>query len=342
MSLLVEASMVLFFGIFLSLVGASAGAANLSNVLVVQQGANSITGYVSDDRRAPIPNLQVELLNDVESVIQRTKTDSSGLFAFRRLSEGIFQVRVQTYGTDYVGGQTKRVQLERTRAFEQVDFVLANKKAASTTTTAGAVFVQEVPERARKEFERAAPLLEKPEQRKEGIETLKRAIELFPSYFAALELLGTEYVKQQEYEPAIPLLTKAIEVNRRAYHSLYALSLAQYNLKQLPPAIESMRSAINLNQGSANANLFLGMLLRQTGKLDEAETYLKQADQLTSSKSPDAHWQLALLYNQLKRYTEAADHLELFLKIQPDAKDTELIKKLIQRFRQQAAGNQKK
>jgi regulator of sirC expression with transglutaminase-like and TPR domain len=57
---------------------------------------------------------------------------------------------------------------------------------------------------------------------------------------------------------------------------------------------------------------------------------------------PEAHWQLALLFNQLKRYNEAADELELFLKTQPDAKDTEMIKKLIQRFRQQSGGSVKK
>lgn len=328
--------MLVLLGIFITLLGASVDAINPSNVFVAQQ-FNSISGHVSDDRRIPIPDLQVELLNDVDSVIQRTKTDSSGLFVFRRLSNGIFQVRVQTYGTSYIG-QTNRVQLERTRAFEQVDFVLATKQTASTTPTSGAVFVQEVPEQARKEYERGAALLQIAEQRKEGLETLKKAIELFPLYFDALELLGTEYVKQQEYEPAIPVLTKAIEVNRRAYQSLDALSVAQYNLKQLPGAVESMRRAITLNQRSANANLWLGMLLRQTDKLDEAETYLKQADHLAGSKSPDAHWQLALLFNQLKRYKEAADELELFLKIQPDARDTELIKKLIQRFRQKAAG----
>ena len=77
------------------------------------------------------------------------------------------------------------------------------------TANSGAVFVQEVPEQARKEFERGSELLEKTDQRREGVETLKKAIEIFPLYFAALELLGTEYVKQQEYEPAIPVLTKA-------------------------------------------------------------------------------------------------------------------------------------
>ena len=160
---------------------------------------------------------------------------------------------------------------------------------------------------------------------------------MFPSYFAALELLGMEYVKQQEYEPAIDVLTKAVEVNRRAYQSLYGLSVAQQSLKQLPQAVESMRRAITLNPGSVNANLWMGMLMRQSAKLDEAETYLKQANKLAESKSPDAHWQLALLFNDLKRYREAADELELFLKVQPDSKDTELIKKLIQRLRQNAS-----
>ncbi len=331
--------MLLLIGIFITLLVPSTEATHPSHIFVQQGFLNSISGHVSDGR-GPIPNLQVELLNDMDSVIQRTKTDSTGLFAFRRLSTGIFQVRVQTFGTSYIG-QTKRVQLERTRAFEQVDFVLVSKQTSSMSVTSGAVFVQEVPEHARREFDRGSELL-KNDRRKEGVDAIKKAIDLFPSYFAALELLGTEYVKQQEYEPAIEVLTKAVEVNRRAYPSLYALSVAQHSLKQLPQALESMRRAITLNQGSVNANLWMGMLLRQSAKLDEAETYLKQADKLAESKSPEAHWQLALLFNQLKRYREAADELELFLKIQPDSKDTELIKKLIQRFRQQSAGSEAK
>ena len=120
--------MLLLIGIFITTLGLAPEATQPSNLCVQQGFLNSISGHVSDGRSG-IPNLQVELLNDMDSVIQRTKTDSSGLFAFRRLSTGIFQVRVQTYGTSYIG-QTKRVQLERTRAFEQVDFVLGKWSAA--------------------------------------------------------------------------------------------------------------------------------------------------------------------------------------------------------------------
>lgn len=329
--------MLLVFSIFITLLGTPVGALSPAPALAVPQ-FNSISGHVTDDRRFPIPDLQVELLNDVDSILQRTKTDSSGLFVFRGLANGIYQVRVQTFRTSFIS-QTQRVQLERTRAFEQLDFLLAVRKSTALSASPGAVFVQEVPEQARKEYERGAALLQKTGHEKEAVVALKNAVDMFPLYFDALELLGVEYVKEQKFEPAMPLLTKAIEVNGRAYPSLYALSVAQYNLKQVPLALESMRRAITLNQRSATANLWFGMLLRLTDKLDEAETYLKQANHLAASKSADAHWQLALLFNELKRYREAADELELFLKTEPDAKDTELIKKLIQRFREQSAGS---
>jgi tetratricopeptide (TPR) repeat protein len=302
-----------------------------------QQQFNSISGHVFDEQRNPVPDLQVELLNDVDSILQRTKTDNSGLFVFRRVANGVFQVRVQTFGTDLIS-QTQRVQIERTGAVEQFDFLLASKRSTSLSVSPGVVFVQKVPDEAKKEFERGTSLLKKQGQQQDGLLALEKAVELFPDYFAALEVLGSQYVKQQKYDRAVPLLMKAVEVNRQSYQSLYPLSVAQYNLKQLPEAVESMKRAIVLNPQSATANLWLGMLLRQSSKLDEAETYLKNADRLAGSKSADVHWQLALLFNDLKRYKESADELELFLRVAPDAKDKELITRLIQRLRDKSAG----
>ena len=304
-----------------------------------QPNSNSISGHVTNDQHAPVADIRVELLNEVDSVIRTVKTDGSGLFVFRKLSDGTFQVRVQTSGTNYVS-QTKRVDLARPHGFgatsEELDFVLTANRNTSSTAKPGVVFVQEVPEGARKQFQRASELLDKSNRRQEALAALQSAIQIFPQYFDALEMLGSEQVKDQQYEAAVPVLTKALEVNSRAYASCFALGVAQYHLKQLQPAIESLRRAVLLNEKSVNANLWLGIALRQTSRPEEAEAFLKRADALAESKLPDAHWQLALLFNQLKRYTEAADELEIFLKLQPDARDAELIKKLIQRLRQQS------
>jgi len=307
--------------------------------LPAPQSLNSISGHVANDQHAPVRDLRVELLNEVDTVIQTVKTDGSGLFVFRKLSDGTFQVRVQTYGTDYIG-QTKRVELTRPRAFgavvEQVDFVLRSQLRTANAARPGVVFVQEVPEEARKQYQRGSELLKKPEKREEALAALKKAIDIYPQYFDALEMLGSEQVKQKEYESAVPVLAKAVEVNSRGYASWYALGVAQYNLKQLPAALDSLRRAVSLNERSINANLWLGMVLRQTARLDEAETYLQLANRLAEMKLPEPHWQLALLFNQLKRFKEAADELEVFLKVQPDTRDVELIKKLIVRLREQS------
>src|SRR6185503_1571566 len=304
-----------------------------------QTSSNSISGHVSNDQHTPLADIRVELLDQLDSVIRTVKTDGSGLFVFRKLSDGTFQVRVQTAGTNYIS-QTKRVDLARPHgfgaAFEELDFILTTDSKTNSTAKPGVVFVQEVPEPARKQYQKGTELLEKSNKRQEAFAALKSAIDIFPQYFDALEMLGTEQVKDAQYESAIPLLTKALEVNSRAYASCFALGVAQYNLKQLQPAIESFRRAVLLNEKSINANLWLGIALRQTSRPDEAEAYLRRADVLAESKLPDAHWQLALLFNQLKRYTEAADELEKFLKVQPDARDAELIKKLIQRLREQS------
>jgi len=303
----------------------------------LQTNSNTISGHVSNDQHVPLADIRVELLDQVDSVIRTVKTDGSGLFVFRKLSDGTFQVRVQTSGTNYVS-QTKRVELARPRGFgatsEELDFVLTTNK--STVAKPGVVFVQEVPEAARKQYEKGSELLEKSNKRPEAFAALKSAIEIFPQYFDALELLGTEQVKDAAYDAAIPVLTRALEINSRAFASCFALGVAQYNLKQLQPAIESFKRALLLNEKSINANLWLGIALRQTSRPEEAEAFLRRADTLAESKLPDAHWQLALLFNQLKRYKEAADELEIFLKLQPDARDAQLIKKLIQRLRQQS------
>ena len=337
--------MLVFLGLFLTLGWVSSERSRSDAVGLVPQTSNSISGHVSGDLRTPLPDLRVELLNEVDTVIQVAKTDASGLFVFRKLSDGAFQVRVQASSTNYIG-QTKRVELARPRggfgaASEEVDFVLITRRTTSPAQKPGVVFLQEVPAQARKEYQRAAELLPKSEKRQEALEALKKAIEIYPQYFDALEMLGSEYVKHQDYEFAVPLLTKALEINARAYPSWYALGVAQYNLKQQPAAIESLKRAVSLNPKSINATLWLGMVLRRTGRLDEAETHLKQANVLADAKLPDAHWELALLFNQLKRFREAADELERFLKVQPDSQDAQQITKLIQQLRQQSATGNK-
>lgn len=300
---------------------------------LILQGRSSISGQIFSTSRAPLRDIYVELLDDVYGTLGQTRTDSSGRFIFRGLPDGLYKIRVKPYGTDYKE-QTRDIQITTVSRVigggaveEQADFYLRLRENANSGPLAapGVVFAQEVPGEAKKLYEAGiASLREKKD--KEGFENLKRSLEIFPTYYLALDRLGTEYVTRGYNEAAYILLTKATEVNPRGFSSMYGLGLAQYNLKLTDKAVESLQRATNLYNKSGGAHMWLGMALRRAGKLDQAEVALKRANELGEKKTADVHWQLAALYNDQKRYSEAADALESFLKSQPNQNEAEQVK----------------
>ncbi len=307
------------------------------------QTGSTIAGYVFDSQRRPIADLYVELLTDTDSVLMRTRTDGTGKYGFTRLSRGNYQVRVQTSGTNYIS-QTARIELivvsagaGTGRAYEEYSFVLktideVNAKKLGGT---GIVFTQNVPAEAQRLYEDAVEKL-KAENTNEGIGELKKAIETFPDYYLALERLGAEYVKLRDYGQAQEILNKALKVNPKGQMSFHSLGVAQYNLKNLPAAVEALQRAVALAPNSINSQFWLGIVLFRSGKFNEAENPLKRAYELGGKQVVDVHMYLAQVYSNTKRYKQAADELELFLKETPDAKDTEKIKELIQTLRAKA------
>ena len=308
---------------------------------------NSVTGGIFDAQsRTPVGDLYIELLDSLGMTLGRSRVDSSGRFTFRGLRAGTFQLKILTFGTNYK---------EEIQEFRLVSFPLGNGRLSTDMAyvdvylkldprkinvgsggAATVIFVQEIPEDARKLYKKGVNQLE--DKKDAGLDLLKQAVEIFPTYYDALDRLGTEYVLRKQYADAAPYLIKAIDVNKRSYSSFYALGVASYNLKNLTAASEALRAATTINPQSVNAQLFYGMVLRIEGSYEKAEKALLQAKSISEKGSPAAeiYWQLALLYEKTARYKEAADELERFLKIAPKTTDAEKIKKLIAELRAKA------
>lgn len=326
-------SLVLFF-----LIAAAAASAAAQN--------NSINGRVYDAQtRQMVPDLYVELQDQLGITLLRSKTDSAGRFFFGRLSSGDFNVKIITFGTNYqetvqsvrlISMPTASGRLSSDTVYVDVYLRLDPRRVNSGSNgPAGVVFAQEVPDEARKLYKKGAEALD--DKKDEGLESLKKAVEIFPTYYDALDRLGGEYVLRKQYEEAAKYLIRAIDVNRRSYSSYYALGLASYNLKNMPAAIEALHAATVINPQSVNAHVFYGMVLRIDGSFEKAEKALLQAKSLTKNAPvAEVHWQLGLLYEKTERYKQAADELELFLKAAPKAANTDQIKKLIETLRAKA------
>ncbi len=322
----------------LSLISAVAFA---SASLAAAQGKSSIIGIIFDSSGRPLEKVRVELLDDVYTVLRTVRTSGTGQYAFNSLTSGYFHVRVKDEKGEYTE-EIQRVELvsiqlsptsQGSRDIRQVDFYLRPKSDRKPATGTGVVFAQNVPDGARKNYAKAISDFEK-NKAAEGMAALKAALGIFPDYYLALVRLGEEQINQSQFAEAQDALARAIKVNPKGSEGFYWLGIAQVGLKQMPQAVESFRQALLQNPSSVNSVMWLGMALRRSGQLEEAEAQLKRAKKLASKPIPQAHWELALLYNHQKRNKEAADELELFLKAQPDSRDAEAIKKLIKQLRE--------
>lgn len=316
----------------------------LTAVSAPAQGRSSITGFVFTQERRALGQVPVELLNDVNQVLQRTRTDGSGRYFFTGLGSGRYTVRVLPIGTNLEeqSQDVEIVSLARPGAIvaDQAvkDFYLRVRKSPGDgNAVVGTVFAQDIPDVARKLYEKGISSLNG-NRREEGMQALLEAVEIFPEYYAALERLGTEYMRQKEYEVARAVFTKMVSVNQRSAGGWFGLASAAYGLSQFSVAAQAAEKAVELENDSYESHLLLGTSLRGLKNFAEAEKALLRAKALARGASSDVHWNLALLYgNDMGKFREAADELELYLKFVPPGKDIQNLKKLISNFRAKAA-----
>ncbi|MFN0279128.1 MAG: tetratricopeptide repeat protein [Pyrinomonadaceae bacterium] len=311
---------------------------------------NRISGFVFGVNRQPMGELYVELVDEYYRTVSRTKTNASGRYSFSGMEAGRFTIRANASSSVYEDGEaTTEFQnftyedssgRVRTRGYanELVDVHLKLRKGI--TAANAAVFVQDVPPDAKKLYEKAIDDLDN-KRNAEALNELKAAVEKFPKYYAALERLGTEYVKlarPETFQAAAILFKNAVDVNPRAFKSWYGLAYSRYSLGAFPEAVTAIQKAIELNGGSSDAVFLLGVLMKSSKRYDEAEKHLLKAKELAKDTNPRINWELATLYgNILNRYADAARELRLFLKTQPDSKDAEKVNKLIADFEAKAA-----
>lgn len=319
----------------------------LSLLLLVANGSaqdrNSITGFVFGDDRAPVARLHVELQTDMYATLSRTQTSGTGMYSFRGLPAGNYTVKVLTFGTDFEE-QSKSVPLVpisvvagRGSVSEQVDFYLSlRRKRPGLDGPGGVVFAQEVPREAQTLYEEGVQDLDAGREA-DGYTKLKRSIEIFPTYYYALDKLATNYLSKGHFEAAQVLFTKALAVNPRSISSGLGLGVAELRLNRSDKAIEAFDAVLKLDKENVNALYWKGIALHSVKRLDEALSAFNKAEKLGLGKFADVYFQLARVYKDLSKFKESADALESYLKLRPDAQNAAEIRQAIKTLREKPA-----
>lgn len=301
-----------------------------------------ILGTIRDVKGQSVTGVRVSMLDENYQPVYTAFVDPGGRFSVKGVRSGRYVIRIDTTGTPYQELQTGWLELHSLRAlgggrdFYPVDLILKFKPGNASGANAGTTFAQVVPPPARKEYERGAKNL-KSNKSDAALASLRKAVEIFPDYYEALELLGTEYVRSGQYDAALPVLKHALEVNSRAPRTLYALGVAYLRLNRIAEAIESLEKSARLDPTSVNTQMMLGLAYGSGGQLDQAEAFFRKALQAGGVAAAEAHYYLAGLYNKREKFGAAAQELELYLKNGKDIKDPPQIKAMIARLREKDA-----
>ncbi len=300
--------------------------------------ASSVQGTVYDKQRNPLPDVDVEILNDNYQSLNRTKTDNTGRYYFGGLSDGRFTIRVLAFRYDLADQDMPiEIQTMTVRGTEGVstvvqDFFLQPKKGGLRESEMGVVFAQDIPKAAKDAYDQALKDFAS-KRDSEGFQGIKKALELFPNYYNALHRFGTELFVRKQYLESAGVFMKAVEINPKSATSFYYLGYDFYNLgdKYNKAARTATKEALSMAPGSLQVLMLMGKIERRDGNFTEAETSYLLAKKLSASKVPEIHKELAQLYaNDMKKYGEAAAELELYLKASgATGEDEKKTKKLI-------------
>jgi tetratricopeptide (TPR) repeat protein len=306
---------------------------------------SSITGIVYDNQRNPVSDIDIELLDDFYRAINRTRTDTSGRYEFGGLKDGRYSVRVLAFRFDFID-ETAAVEISTItsgvagqigNAIIPQDFYLQPKKGSLLEAELGVVFAQAIPKEAERIYANALKSLSQ-KKTDEGILQLRESIKLFPTYYLALHRLGRELFFKGDYGESAQMSLRATEVNPKSGTSFYYLGNALSKLNYNKAAIVALNQALIIAPSSVQVLYVLGKAENAEGKYANAEKYFLEAKKLSKTPVPDIHWELAQLYgNGFKKYKEAADELELYLKAGKfDDNHMKTIRKIINNLREKA------
>jgi Flp pilus assembly protein TadD len=183
-----------------------------------------------------------------------------------------------------------------------------------------------VPQEARNAYHQAMRAISE-RRSKDAISDLKRALEIYPDYFRALNDLGVILMKLDRLDEAAQALERASHLAPRVYYPRLNLGVIRTRQKRYHEAITLLERLHKDNPALIEVRVPLADALMADGRLDAAEAHLLAAIadvNLDAGTMGDAHYKLGLLLNRKERFEEAVTHLTLAAKTLPNSARTHL------------------
>ena len=311
------------------------------------QNANVLQGKVITPAGGqPTSPVRVKLTFNGRAIYD-TFTDLSGRFSFPGLARGTYQLTAEGDGINF---ETTTVYAEVTafgsapQSFTQdIQLRPVAHKPAQQPGVINA-FTQTLPEGAKQALAQGVKLSDEGKI-PEAVESMRKAIKIFPEYFDAHLQLGNTFLKVEQFNEAIAELDLARQINpndERTYQSFGLLLMKQ---KNFAVAVAVFAEAARLNPvNPMNPVMRATALIHQAaGSIDDrsyllgrAEVAMSQAANLSNNKSKPDGLTLALFHELKGEPDRAAAELESYLQKNPQLKNSAALQNEIKRLREKS------
>ena len=270
-------------------------------------------------------------LRTFQSVLANAYTDSQGEFEFARVMPGEYVLEVEADASSFDPvSQDVRVY----KGMPSVLTVSLKAKSAAVRAAPAAPVVsageidRSIPDKARKEFERANRAAAEGKTA-EAIAHLRKAVSIHPDFLMARNDLGAQLLAAGRFDEAAEHLRHAVRLDPKAFNPHLNLGIVLATQRQWASAAQVLEKAISLNPSSPAARLYAGQSLAALGESGRAERELQAAYTLGGKNFALALFHLGHLYLNRGERGLAVKSFEAYLGAAPDAPNAEQVRQLL-------------
>lgn len=295
----------------------------------------SIRGRVLLPDGTPLAGTARISLRTFRDTIASVYTDNQGQFEFSELPPGNYQVEIEPTDREHLEDITDAVQVYR-GAPSVVTLTLKARMARSTKLAKPSVSVaelsQNVPSRAKKEFEKASAAARR--GLTEGaIAHLKKAIEIYPQFVMAYNDLGVQLLSLGRLDEAREALERAVSLDRTGFNPALNLGIVLVHLHRFAEANEMLMRALKEQPNSAAARLYSGLAFKGLNQNESAEREFKAAYERGGAEYGVALFYLGQLCLSQGNRNLALQYFERYLTEVPNAANADQVRQTIARLR---------
>ncbi len=265
--------------------------------------------------------------------------DDSGNYEIRGMTAGRY--RVKAVNPNAPEQYTDPAESDSTRSYAnrvQIDVYLRVPLAGSKQNfNPGTIHADDaaIPKPARKAYEQGLKL-QKEKRLQDALAQVSQAIELYPNYFQALTERGDLLVQQNKLAEAEADFARALQLNAKYAPAWRSIGYCQIQQKNFAAAVTNLENAFALEPNVPLTLLLLGYGNLSLNRYEAAKQCLQEALRLDTASAARAHVYLGEIFAHEQKFQDAADAIQKYLKLKPDAADAKQLKELEAQWRGKA------